>query len=250
MSPSKSDTSTKKRKKRTVKPTPTEAATPPPAAKEAPHEPPPAAPQSAAAPAPAPEEPKPPVLTEKQELFCVELPRCNFNAAEAARRAGYAEKAARQAGHELLTKPDIQERVAQEVEYLRREVRLESTSVLRQFINLGFSDIRKIFGPGGGLLPITALDDATAASIQSVKVVTRNLGKNEAGEMDVEYVHEIKLAEKKGPLENLARYLQLFAKDEDEQAKRQKAQTEEAVTSYFAEMVTAAKQKASADANA
>ncbi|HEY0963479.1 MAG TPA: terminase small subunit [Pseudomonadales bacterium] len=245
MSPRKSD-KTPTSKKRTVKTTPAPAAAPEPPAKEAIQESPP----TPAAEAAQAEKPAAPALNPKQELFCVELPRCNFNAAEAARRAGYAESAARQTGHDLLTNPDIQARVSSEVDRLRKEVQLDAASVLKQFMRLGFSDVRKIFGPGGGLRPITELDDDIAASIQSVKVVTRNLGKNEAGEMEVEYVHEIKMAEKKGPLENLARYLQLFAKDDEEQAKRSKQATEEAVGNYFADLVTAAKAKAAADANA
>ncbi len=45
-------------------------------------------------------------LTDKQRLFVEHYVAC-LNAAEAARRAGYAEASARQIGYENLTKPDI-----------------------------------------------------------------------------------------------------------------------------------------------
>lgn len=47
-------------------------------------------------------------LNEKQSLFCKEY-LVDLNAAQAAIRAGYSEKTARAIGHELLTKPDLQE---------------------------------------------------------------------------------------------------------------------------------------------
>lgn len=46
------------------------------------------------------------VLTRKQEVFVEAYLDC-FNAAEAARRAGYSERTARSIGSENLTKPDI-----------------------------------------------------------------------------------------------------------------------------------------------
>ncbi len=46
-------------------------------------------------------------LTIKEQLFCNTYLSNNFNAAEAAREAGYSEKTAREIGYENLTKPHI-----------------------------------------------------------------------------------------------------------------------------------------------
>lgn len=54
-------------------------------------------------------------LTNKQRLFVDEYFRCNFNASEAARRAGYSEKTARSIGHENLTKPEIDAEIKRRV---------------------------------------------------------------------------------------------------------------------------------------
>ena len=51
-----------------------------------------------------------PVLSTRQEAFCRHF-TASGNAADAARRAGYAERSARQTGHALLERPYIVERV-------------------------------------------------------------------------------------------------------------------------------------------
>ena len=53
---------------------------------------------------------RPPSLSTRQEAFCRHF-TASGNAADAARRAGYAERSARQTGHALLERPYIVERV-------------------------------------------------------------------------------------------------------------------------------------------
>ena len=52
------------------------------------------------------------VLTPRQEAFCQAM-ACNVGRAEAARRAGYSPKGAKQRGAVLMSQPEIQVRVAQ-----------------------------------------------------------------------------------------------------------------------------------------
>ena len=54
--------------------------------------------------------PQSPILSSRQEAFCRRFAAAG-NAAEAARRAGYAEASARQTGHGLLERPHIIERI-------------------------------------------------------------------------------------------------------------------------------------------
>mgnify|MGYP004707086033 CR=1 FL=1 len=51
-------------------------------------------------------------LTDKQEMFCREY-LIDLNAKQAATRAGYSDNTARKIGSENLTKPDIQNRIAE-----------------------------------------------------------------------------------------------------------------------------------------
>ncbi len=257
MSPSKSDT-TQKRMKRAVKTTPPSSPISPEAAAASETK---QAPAGAEATNPAPLQEAPaathtsaaeseatPRLTEKQQLFCIEYLKCRFNGTQAAINAGYSPRSAASIADENLRKPEIQDYLTQELERQRRQVRLESTDVLTQIMRLGFSDVRKLFGPNGGLRPVTDLDEDVAAAVQSVKVVTKNLGKDENGEMQVEYVHEYKLADKKCNLEMLARYLQLFAKEEDDEAKKRERDADTQVKTLLADLITSAKTSANAQA--
>jgi phage terminase small subunit len=53
-------------------------------------------------------------LTDRQQAFVSEYMQC-WNASEAARRAGYAERSARTLAHDLMKKPEIQEAIRQRV---------------------------------------------------------------------------------------------------------------------------------------
>ena len=59
-------------------------------------------------------------LTDRQEGFVVEYLAC-ANGAEAARRAGYSERTARQMANENLSKPDIKSAITQKREQIMSE---------------------------------------------------------------------------------------------------------------------------------
>lgn len=93
-------------------------------------------------------------LTAKQQRFCDEY-LIDLNAAQAAIRAGYSEKTAKQIGQENLTKPDlrayIDQRMAEKEESLvakQDEVMQYLTSVLR---GESISAEIVVEGLGGGL---------------------------------------------------------------------------------------------------
>lgn len=58
-------------------------------------------------------------LSQKQQVFVEAYLRC-WNAAEAARQAGYSERSARSIGAENLTKPDIQAAIAARLDELKQ----------------------------------------------------------------------------------------------------------------------------------
>ena len=72
--------------------------------------------------------PRFPVLSTRQESFCRGFVATG-NAAEAARRAGYAEGSARQTGHALMERPHIVERVRR-IRLLWRETARQETQIL------------------------------------------------------------------------------------------------------------------------
>lgn len=154
------------------------------------------------------------LMEPKQILFCLAYLK-TFNATQAAKEAKYSPKTAQQIGHENLTKPVIQAYLSKIKEQVFTEAKVDAKGVLQQIARLGFSDVRSLFDENGKLKDVTELGDDIAAAVQSIEIERRTEGKGE--DKETYYVHKIRLAEKKGSLEMLARHLQLFTKAEDDE---------------------------------
>ena len=74
-------------------------------------------------------------LTDKQEMFCKEY-IIDLNATQAAIRAGYSEKTAQRMGSENLSKPLIQERIAELMKERTERVQIDADWVLRQAVKV------------------------------------------------------------------------------------------------------------------
>lgn len=108
----------------------------------------------------------------------------------------------------LNSKPEVKARIAELLERAAKRVEITQAMVLAELAKIGFSDIRKLFTPGGNLLPIHDLDDDTAACLSSIEVVTRKAPGGE--EAEVEHVAKIKLWDKKGALVDIGKHLGMF----------------------------------------
>jgi phage terminase small subunit len=89
----------------------------------------------------------------------------------------------------------------------RRSKRTEVAAdrLLLELARLGFSDIRRIFDGQRRLKRPEDWDDATAAAISSVEVVTRNLGCGE-----VMHLYKIRLWSKNDALDKLAKHFGMY----------------------------------------
>jgi len=74
-------------------------------------------------------------LTDKQELFAREYLK-DLNATQAAIRAGYSEKAARNQAHRMMTNDDITQRIAELNTERVNRVEIDADYVLRQAVKL------------------------------------------------------------------------------------------------------------------
>ena len=157
-------------------------------------------------------------LTDKQARF-VEEYLVDLNAAQAAIRAGYSARTAREQGYQLLQRPDVA--AAVEAAQVKRAERTGITAdrVLTELAKIGFSDLRKAVSwrantsevgedPETGeptlrsfnevaLVDSDKIDDDTAAALSEVSQTKEGALK-------------IKLHDKKGALELLGRHLGLF----------------------------------------
>ena len=82
-------------------------------------------------------------LTDKQALFCKEY-LIDLNATQAAIRAGYSEKTAKEMGYENLTKPHILEEVQRLMKKRSEKVELTANDVLREIKDLLSTDITDV----------------------------------------------------------------------------------------------------------
>ena len=77
-------------------------------------------------------------LTAKQERFCQEY-LTDFNATQAARRAGYSEKTVKQAGTENLAKPAIQARIRELQQPHKEKLDISAERVLEELSLIAFA---------------------------------------------------------------------------------------------------------------
>lgn len=143
-------------------------------------------------------------LTPKQQRF-VEEYLIDLNATRAAIRVGYSEKSARKIGCELLTKPDVSNAVAERRAELSRESGITVERVLQEYARLCFHDPRKFYDDEGKLLPVTELDDDTAAVLTGIDVYEDKIGDKITG-----ITKKVRFADKKGALDSVARHLGMF----------------------------------------
>lgn len=151
-------------------------------------------------------------MTPKQQRFVSEY-LLDLNATQAAIRAGYSEKTARQVGSENLSKPDIAAAIQAEQAKLAATNGVTVQRVVSELARIGFSDLRGVFDEAGNLRPIQNLPEDTARMIASVEVarekVTR-LGDSESGTRVEECIVKVKAWDKVRALEQLAKHLGMF----------------------------------------
>lgn len=92
-------------------------------------------------------------LTDKQDMFCREY-LIDLNATQAAIRAGYSENTARKIGSENLSKPDIQNRIAELKVQRNEQVNIDAAYVLRRLVEIDHMDVLDILLSNGELKPI------------------------------------------------------------------------------------------------
>lgn len=142
-------------------------------------------------------------LTAKEQRFVAEY-LIDMNATQAAIRAGYSKHTARQIASALLSKVDIAAAIANGMYAVAKTLSITAEKVIAEIAAVAFGDIRGIFENGRLLLP-SEWDDATAATIAGLEVVTVN-----KGEGAVEHIAKIKRADKLRALDMLARHLALY----------------------------------------
>ena len=156
-----------------------------------------------------------PKLTDKQKLFVKEY-LIDMNATQAAIRAGYSEKSARQIGSETLSYPYIQDAVQKAMEERAGRVDITADMVLQELRKLAFSNMENYMDLDGGrpTLNFNDLTSEQSAAITEVTIDTRHEYNDGEPVAEIEKV-KFKLADKGINLERIGRHLKMFTDKTD-----------------------------------
>lgn len=155
-------------------------------------------------------------MTPKQQRF-VEEYLVDLNATQAAIRAGYSEKTARQIAEENLSKPDIAAAIKKETEALSERTHITQEQVLKEFARIGFADIRNLMEwdeESATFIPSSKLSDDIAATVSSVKTKKRTVYLKE-GDPETTIEMEIRTYDKVQALTQIGRRLGMFTDKTD-----------------------------------
>lgn len=141
-------------------------------------------------------------LTKKQRLFVDEY-LIDLNATQAAIRAGYSVESARDIGCENLTKPNIQQAIAEKMAERSKRTGVNQDRVVLELAKIAFVNISDVVDTDTGeILPNASQDDL--ACIESVKF------KQSDNQYGGSIEREVKVASKLKALEMLGKHLGMW----------------------------------------
>lgn len=148
-------------------------------------------------------------MNSKQKAFASEYV-IDYNATQAAIRAGYSERSAYSQAHELLKKHEIQEAIRELEAASSMRTAVTKDMVIRELARVAFVDPRKLFEDNGTPKDITMLDDDTAAALASVDIFEEFDYNGEGNRELIGYTKKYKWADKLRALEMLGKHLGMF----------------------------------------
>ena len=147
-------------------------------------------------------------LNPKQSAF-VDQYLIDFNATQAAERAGYSKRTANEQGARLLANVSVRSQIEARRAKQSENVGLTAERTIKEAVRLAFFDVRKLVDADGNPIPINKLDDDTAAAIAGLDIQEVKLGEGGA----IAVVKKYKIADKNSAIERLFKHLGLFEKD-------------------------------------
>jgi len=148
-------------------------------------------------------------LTNKQTKFCREY-IIDLNATQAAIRAGYSKNTARFIACENLTKPNIQQKLAELQKEVAKRNEVTIDIIIGELKELGFSNISD-FMHNGKMLPLAEVTKDRLKAVSQVKLTRTS---NDDSERET---IEFKFYDKLSALDKLARHLGFYEKDHQQQ---------------------------------
>ena len=108
-------------------------------------------------------------MNQKQKAFATEYV-IDYNATQAAIRAGYSKKTAYSMGQRLLKNVEVKKMIQELEEAASERTSITKDMVLKELAKIAFVDPRKLFDEEGRPKDIRFLDPDTAAALSSVDI--------------------------------------------------------------------------------
>lgn len=140
-------------------------------------------------------------LNEKQQRFVYEY-LIDLNATQAAIRAGYSVKSARDIGCENLTKPNIQQAIAEQMAERSKRTGVNQDRVVLELAKLAFVKMTDIVDSYGRIKDTATEDDLACIESMKYKSSESDTGSSEE--------REVKVASKLKALELLGKHLGMW----------------------------------------
>ena len=147
-------------------------------------------------------------MNDKQMAFAREYV-VDYNATQAAIRAGYSEKSAYSQAHELLKKHEIQEKISELEAKAAKRTEISKDMVLRELARVAFVDPRKLFDENGKPKDLESLDADTAAALASVDIL-EEYDFDDGNRVLIGHTKKYKWSDKLRALELLGKHLGMF----------------------------------------
>lgn len=145
-------------------------------------------------------------MTELQKRFCEEYIK-DFNAAAAARRAGYSPNMSNAAAHVVLQKEGVQEYMSTLIKGVQDRNRVEVDDLVQELKKMAFSDMADFYDEDGNILPVHEIPKEARAALDQYHddIIPMKYGDKKS--------RRIRLNSKLDAIEKLMRYLGAYEKD-------------------------------------
>ena len=147
-------------------------------------------------------------MNQKQKAFATEYV-IDYNATQAAIRAGYSKKTAYSMGQRLLKNVEVKKMIRELEEAASERTSITKDMVLKELAKIAFVDPRKLFDEEGRPKDIRFLDPDTAAALESVDIYEEFDYNGDEKELSG-YTKKYKWADKLRALEMLGKHLGMF----------------------------------------
>lgn len=145
------------------------------------------------------------VLTDKQEAFC-RYYVLDWNATEAARKAGYSKKTAYSIGQENLKKPEIQDRIKELKEEIEELTGVSKIRIVNELAKVGFANISDFVHEDFSLKDLSEVPEYVKSAVSEIQTEER-VTKGRSGDEIVHKKVKLKLHNKISAFTELNRML-------------------------------------------